>query len=230
MKKMYQLFQFTLFIALLLQASCKKKDLCKLKVQFINASMHSPYLDYYLQGIKRAEFIGYTLCSNSHTADLEAGEPLVVEVKNPTTNATVFSASYTDWKPNWHYTLVMYDDYSHPKFTLLKDSVSWPSPGSFKVRFMHFSPEAPALDLFFNADTAGFNKTYFATDSTNAVDSMYTLQAATYTVSLRNHSSGQTYISIPGMGIADNRILDVYATGTFSDSLTAPLVLGWAAH
>ncbi|MCW5907745.1 MAG: DUF4397 domain-containing protein [Chitinophagales bacterium] len=219
-----------ILIALLSTSACKKKNLQKVKVQFINASVHSPYLDYYLQGSKRAEFIGYTLNTNSHTAELEAGEPLVIQIKNPATGEVVAGGSYTNWRVGRHYTFVMYHDYAVRKTTLLSDSVDWPAPGKFKVRFMHFSNEAPALDLFFNNDTIGFNRTYFATDSTTAIDSIITLTAATYTVTLKNHLTGQTYLSLPGMGISDNRILDVYAVGTFSDSVSFPLQLGWAAH
>lgn len=210
---------------------CKKTPLQDVKVQFINACTHTPYLDYYLQGTKRAEFIGYGINTNSHTANIETGQPLVVEIKNPNANnATVVAASYTDWDPNKHYTFVMYGDYAAPKYTLLSDTVDWPAPGKFKLRFMNFCADAPALDLFFNNDTVGFNRSYFETDSTNAIDSFVTLSPATFTVTLKDHATGQVYKSISNMGIADNRILDVYALGLFSDTANYALGLGWAAH
>ncbi len=230
MENIKVVFAIVVFVLLLGIWGCKKKDTQKVTVQFINASMHTPYLEFFLQGSKQAEFIGYNICSNSNTADLETGEPLVIEIKDPATGTTVASGSYTNWKPNWHYTFVMYDDYPVRKTTLLSDSTEWPAAGKFKLRFMNFSPGAPALDLFFGTDTVGFNKTYFATDSTHAIDSVRTLNAATFTVTLKNHATGQTCITLPNMGIADNRILDVYASGIFSDSLNFPLQLGWAAH
>lgn len=230
MRNFRVVFAAVILVVLLGFSGCKKKETQNVKVQFINTAVHTPYLQFFLQGSKRQEFIGYNICTNSYTAELETGEPFTIEIKDPATGATVASGSYTNWKPNWHYTFVMYDDYATRKTTLLSDSAAWPDAGKFKVRFMHFSPEAPALDLFFNADTVGFNKNYFATDSTTAIDSMKTLSAATYTVTLKNHATGQTYVTLPGMGIGDNRILDVYASGTFSDSLNFPLQLGWAAH
>lgn len=217
--------------SILVVTGCKKTPQQDVKVQFINACTNTPYLDYYLQGSKRAEFIGYGICSNSNTANIEPGNPLVIEIKNPNANnTTVVAGSYTDWDPNKHYTFVMYGDYSAPKYTLLNDSVDWPAPGKFKLRFMNFCAGAPALDLLFNNDTVGYNRTYFGTDSTTAVDSMFTLSPTTFTVTLKNHATGQVYQSINNMGITDNRILDVYAVGLFADTANYALRLGWAAH
>lgn len=216
-------------MAIALLPACKKKCYQKVSVQFINASMHSPYLSYYLQGSKRADFVGYTLNSNSHTADLLPGEPLVIEIKDGTGNV-IAGGSYTNWKPNWHYTFVMYDDYATRKTTLLADSVSWPETGKFKVRFIHLSTEAGRVDCVMNTDTIAMDRTYYGTDSTRALGGTITLNAGTYSFLLKNHLTGQNLFSVSGIGIQDNRVLDVYAVGTFSDSIGTPLQFGWSAR
>ena len=81
---------------------CTKKREQTVRVQFINACVHTPYLEYYLQGSKRAEYMGYGICSNSNTANLEAGESLKIEIKDPVANTVVASGNYANWKPNWH--------------------------------------------------------------------------------------------------------------------------------
>lgn len=216
-------------IALILFAGCKKKCTQKVKVQFINASVHSPYLSYYLQGSKRAEFVGYTLNTNSHTADLLPGEPLVIEIKDGTGNV-IAGGSYTNWKPNWHYTFVLYNEYTTRKTTLLADSVSWPEAGKFKVRFLHLCEEAPPVDFLMDTDTIADNRTYYGTDSTQALGNMITMSAGVYSFILKNNITGQTIFSTPAIGIEDNRILEVFAVGTFSDSVIAPVQFGWAAR
>ena len=209
---------------------CVKKKKQTVSVQFINASRNTPYVEYWLQGSKRAELIGFNQCSNSNTADLEEGELLKIEIKDPAASAIVASGTYSNWKAGVHYTFIMYDEYTQRKTTLLSDTAAWPAGGKLKVRFMHLSPDAPALDVLFNNDTVALNKTYWGTDTANAVADFFTLNAAAYTVRVNNHATGSNLLTLPGMGLADNRILDVYASGLMADTLTYPFSLGWAAH
>lgn len=202
----------------------------EVKVQFMHAANHSGYVDYYLQGSMRASLIGIGEGSNSNTADLEAGEPLVIEIKNPATGATLVSHSYADWKASTHYSFVMYGDSGNLKSTLLSDTVTWPAAGRFKVRYSHFSADAPALDVFYNNDTVAINKVYYGTDSTHAVGDFVDLPAGQYTVTVKDHNTGQTYIIQPNIGIQDNRILEIYSAGLMADSLTAFFRLGGIAH
>ena len=209
--------------------SCKKKTET-VKVQFMHAANNAGYVDYYLQGNKRASLIGAGEGSNSHTADIETGEPLVIEIKNPSTGATLTSGSYADWKAGTHYSFVMYGDNANLHSTLLSDTVAWPIAGRFKVRFSNFSADAPALDVFYNNDTVAFNKVYYGTDSTNAVGDFIDLAAGVYTVTVKNHSTGQTMIVQPNMGIQDNRILEIFAAGLVADSTVSFFRLGTVAR
>lgn len=196
----------------------------------MDAAIHAGYVDYYLQGSKAAQLIGMAQGSNSNTADLLTDEPLTIEIKNPTTGATLVSASYLNWQANTHYSFVMYDDTGALKYTLLSDTVAWPAAGHFKVRFSHFTPDAPALDVFYNNDTIAFNRVYYGTDSTQAVGDFIDLPAGTYTVRVKNHNTGQTYLIQPNIGIQDNRILDIFTTGLISDSTYTIFQLGGVAH
>ena len=230
MKKGYSaIVVLSCFVVMLNVSACKKKTET-VKVQFINAANNSAYVDYYLQGTKRASLLGAGYGSNSNTADIQPGEPLVIEIKNPNTGATVVSGSYTGWVANTHYSYIMYGDFANPKTTLLNDTVAWPASGKFKVRFSHFSADAPALDVFYNNDTVAFNKVFYGTDSTNAVGDFVELPAGIYTITVKNHNTGQTYIVQPNMGIQDNRMLENYAAGLMSDSLMNFFRLGGIAR
>ena len=105
-------------LALLLSVTgcCKKKK--QIKVQYINASPGSPYLDYYLQGTKRASFTGYNICSNSNTADLLDGEACIAEARLDNTKITALK--FTDWKVGERYIMVTYNDYSSLRTALLR--------------------------------------------------------------------------------------------------------------
>jgi hypothetical protein len=208
---------------------CSKEEV-QLRVQLLNASYHSAYPDFYVQDTKRASYIGMGIGSNSHTADLTANELLMIAVKDPVANATVASGNYNGWKAGWHYSYVLYSDYANPKTTLLSDSIAWPNTGRFKVRFAHFSADAPALDVFYNNDTVAFNKVYFGTDSTNAIGEFVDLPAGTYTVTVKDHATGQTLVTQPNISIADNRILENFATGLMSEPQGSFFQLGGVAR
>lgn len=217
------------FFFTLLSGCIKKKQ--QVKVQYINATINSPYADYYLQNELRANFIGYTICSNSNTADILPGDPLIIEVKDPATGNSITKLSYSDWVAGTHYTVVTYGEYPNVKTALFSDTAAMPPAGKFRLRFMHFSPDAPALDIYFNNVLVDSNKVYYGTDSLNAIGGFADLNAGTYGIQLKEHNSGQVLVNIPQqMGIQDNRILDVYAVGTIADTLNHHISLGWAAH
>lgn len=214
---------------LLLGSSCHKKT-TDIRVQFLNALPYSGYVDYYLQGEKRSSFIGMAQGSNSHTANLIAGEPLTLEIKNPNSGNSLLASARADWQAGTHYTYVMYGDTAAPQGTWMSDTVSWPTAGRFKVRFGHFAPDAPALDVLYNNDTVAFNRLYFGTDSTQALSDFTELPAGTYTVRVQDHNTGQTYLIQPNIGIQGNRILEIFTTGLMSDSVTAFFQLGTMAR
>ncbi len=215
-------------IAVLLSISGCIKKKQQIRVQYINAALNSPYLDYYLQGTKRASFIGYNICSNSNTADLLDNEACTADARLNDTLVTALKIS--NWKAGTHYTMVTYGQYSSLKTALLSDTVAWPTTGKFKVRFMHFGTDAPALDVYLNSTPIALNKVYYGTDSLNAIGDFTELNAGAYTIYVKNHATNQTLFSISAMGIEDNRILDMYATGTLADSIYHPFCLGYAAH
>lgn len=198
----------------------------QIKVQFINASPGSPYLDYYLQSTKRASFIGYNNCSNSNTADLLDGETCIAEARLNDNKIT--AVKFTDWRVGEHYTMITYNDYNNLRTALLRDTAIEPPAGKFLLRFMHFGTDAPALDVYMNNIPVALNKVYYGTDSLNAVGDYVELNAGTYTVSVKDHNTSQTLFSVPNMGIEDRRILNMYATGKLTDSLTLPFCLGYA--
>jgi hypothetical protein len=214
---------------MLLSGCIKKKQ--QIRVQYINATINSPYADYYLQGTVRANFIGYGICSNSNTADILPGEPLIVEVKDPGTGTVLSKLSYLNWVEGTHYTVVTYGEYPNMKTALFSDTASMPPSGKFRLRFMHFSPDAPALDIYFNNILVDSNKVFYGTDSLNAIGGFAYLNAGTYGIQLKEHNSGQVLVDIPQqIGIQDNRILNVYAAGTIADTITHHISLGWAAQ
>lgn len=222
---------FLCFVGLLFTVGCIKPKKKQVTVQYINAATGSPYADYYLQDELQQSFIGYTLNSNSHTADIIPGEPLLIEIKDPGTGNSLSKLSYLNWVEGTHYTVVTYGEYPNIKTAFFSDTAALPPAGKFGLRFMHFSPDAPALDIYFNNVLVDSNKVFYGTDSLNAIGGFAYLNAGTYGIQLKEHSSGQVLVNIPQqMGIQDNRILDVYATGTIADTINHHISLGWAAH
>ncbi len=221
-----------LFIATLLGiaiSSCHRVEQ-RAEVLFINASYNAPILDFYLQGDKAQGLISFANNTNTHQAEkLKTSEPFTCEVKESYGGNTVFSLSNPGWVDKGRYTLFLYGDYALKQYDWVTDTFTAPAAGKLKVRFMNLGPDAPAVDVFFNATQVADSLLYYGIDKTHAVGSFIEIPAGSYSITVNDHNGGTNLLTLPPIQFQDNRVLDVYTCGLLTSSST-PFQLGFAAH
>ncbi len=216
-------------ILILLLPACHHVEQ-RAEVLFINASYNAPTLDFYLQGNKAQGLISFATNSNTHQAEkLKTTEPFTCEVKESYGGSTVFSLSNPGWVDKGRYTLFLYGDYALKQYDWVTDTFTAPSAGKLKVRFMNLGPDAPAVDVFFNAVQVADSLLYYGIDKTHAVGSFIEIPAGSYSITVNNHNGGANLLTLPPIQFQDKRVLDVYTCGLLTSSAT-PFQLGFAAH
>ena len=101
----------------------------------------------------------------------------------------------------------------------LNDNLSAPASGEAKVRFVHLSPDAPAvtIDVFKGADSTRLadSVSYIVQPSdVTALSQFSSLPSGDYHVKVKVPSMGDsTVLDIPIMTLTDQKIYTIYATG-----------------
>jgi hypothetical protein len=82
------------------------------------------------------------------------------------------------------------------------------------VRFFHFSPNAPAVDIAVTGGPVLFSNRKFNDQSTNAALTAFTpLNAGTYNLEVRLAGTSTVALSIPNVTLAAGKIYTVFAKG-----------------
>lgn len=91
---------------------------------------------------------------------------------------------------------------------VLTDDLTAPASGKAHVRFVHLSPDAPAVDV---AVTGG--PILFANQSFKGFTPFTPVDAGTYDLEVRAAGTGTVVLSVPGVALAAGRIYTVWARG-----------------
>ena len=102
---------------------------------------------------------------------------------------------------------------------VLEDDLTAPASGQSHVRFLHLSPDAPAVDITLTDGTVVF---------ANAAFQDYTaftpLDAGSYDLQVRAAGTSTVVLSLPTITINDGMIYTVFAKG-FLNSLAAEIIV-----
>ncbi len=180
-------------------------DAHEARVRAIHASPDAPAVDIWVNGsiaFSNAPFTGIT-----DYAELEPGsyqiqvsptgatEPIVID-------ATLDLASQTD------YSIVAVGQLENIEPLVLIDNNSAPAPGKAHVRFVHASPDAPAVDI---AVTGG--PVLFANIPFKGVGDYLPVDAGTYDLEARIAGTETVALSVPGVALADGAVYTIFAMG-----------------
>jgi hypothetical protein len=146
-----------------------------------------------------------------------------VKVRVAGTTTTVIEANLPI-TTGTNYSVFAIDSVSKISAVVLTDDLTAPTSGKAHVRFIHLSPNAPAVDV---AVTGGGvligNKSF--KDYTPFVP----LDAATYNLEVRLAGTATVVLSLPGITLQAGKIYTVFAKGfvggTGSQSLGAEIVV-----
>jgi len=201
----------TLFIAaaIITFSSCTKKNddtTFYSSLSVTHASPDAPAVDIYIDNSK----VTTTPFSFSNTTgylkNLISGKRNIkVNVAGTTTN--VINADIT-FDGNKNYSLFAIDSVSKLSTILTVDDLTTPAAGKAHVRFIHLSPDAPAVDI---AVVGG--PVVFPNSSFKSVSAFTPLGAGAYNLEVREAGTTNVALPLPSITLKSGKIYTVYAKG-----------------
>lgn len=107
---------------------------------------------------------------------------------------------------------------------VLEDDLTAPAAGKAHVRFVHLSPDAPAVDITTNTGAIVFGDYVFKEAS-----AFTPLDAGTYDLQVRVQGTATVVLNLPGIALQAGKIYTVFAkgltTGTGAQALGAEIIV-----
>jgi len=176
------------------------------RVRVVHASPDAPAIDVWVNGavaFSNAPFKGITDYAelepgayNVQVSPTGATEPIVI-------NADLDLASETD------YTVVAVGLLSEIEPLVLIDNNSAPAAGKAHVRFVHASPDAPAVDIA----VANGGPVLFSDVAFKGIGDYLPVDAGTYDLEVRLAGTSTVALSVPGVALADGTVYTIFAMG-----------------
>jgi hypothetical protein len=224
MKKSFlALTSATLFISLVMLSSCKKdEEVTKsyAKVLVTHASPNAPGVDLLVDNSKQ-NTAALSYPSNTGYLQVEAGTRNI-KVNVSGTSTTVINADLALSKDQ-NYSVFAIDSVSKISVLVLTDDLTAPASGKAHVRFVHLSPNAPAVDVALTGGAVVFGNKAFK-DYT----AFTPLDAGTYNLEVRVAGTSTVALPLPGITLQAGKIYTVFAKGflggTGSEALGAEII------
>lgn len=199
------------------------------RVRVIHASPDAPAVDVWADGqiaFSNAPFKGITpyatLTQGMHNFKVVpagATEPVVIEAN-------------LDLQNNVDYSVVAFNTLSSIEPLVLVDNNAAPAAGKAHVRFVHASPDAPAVDIA----VAGGGPVLFAGVPFKGVGDYLPVDAGTYNLEVHVAGTSNVALSVPGVKLQDGYVYTIFAMGLAGgtpsltavpsvDAMPAPVVL-----
>ena len=174
------------------------------RVMAVHASPDAPAVDLLVDGVVAGT--GLTFPNNTGYLTVKAGtRNLKINVAGTTT--TVINADLP-LSPSASYTVFAADSVSKIGPVVLTDDLTAPAAGMAHVRFVHLSPNAPAVDV---AVTSG--PVLFPNKSFKQFSPFTPVAAGTYNLEVRPAGSGSVVLPLPGITLQAGKIYTVFAKG-----------------
>jgi hypothetical protein len=194
--------------------SCSKEDdvmaPAMARVMVVHASPNAPAVDVRVNNTVALSNVAYP--ANSSYTSINAGS---TNFKVSPTGSTNYVIDATvDLKSNMNYSVFAIDSVSKIKAAVVMDDLTTPAAGKAHVRFFHFSPNAPAVDIAVTGGPVVFSNRMFNDQSTNVSLSNFTpLDAGTYNLEVRLAGTNTVVLSLPNVMLAAGKIYTVFAKG-----------------
>jgi len=223
-KKLLMLLLLSSFIIV----SCSDDDndnntapvLEKANVKVVHASPDAPGVDLLVDDA----VAGSNLTFPNNTGYLQVDEGMRnVKVNVTGTSTTVIEANL-ELTGDKYYSVFAVDAVANLAPLVFEDDLTPPASGNAHARFIHLSPDAPAVDITLTDGTVVFGNYEFKqyTDFTP-------LPAGSYDLQVRLAGTDTVVLDLPGISIMDGNIYTVFAkgfvAGTGSQALGAQIIL-----
>lgn len=178
------------------------------RVRVVHASPDAPAVDVLVNGA--AAFTNAPFKGITNYASLEAGEYKVEVVPTGKTEPVVISANLK-LDADKDYTVVAVGKLAGIEPLVLVDNNAAPAAGKAHVRFVHASPDAPAVDIAVKNGPVLFANVPF-----KGVGDYLPVDAGTYDLEVRVAGTPNVALEVPGLALSAGTVYTVFAMGLAS--------------
>jgi hypothetical protein len=194
--------------------SCSKEDdvmaPATARVMVVHASPNAPAVDLRVNNAVALSNVAYP--ANSNYSSIGAGSTNIKVSPTGTTNYVIDAT--VDLKSNMNYSVFAIDSVAKIKAAVVTDDLTAPAAGKAHVRFFHFSPNAPAVDIAVTGGPVVFSNRMFNDQATNnALQNFTPLDAGTYNLEVRLAGTNTVVLSLPNLMLTAGKIYTVFAKG-----------------
>ena len=195
-------------------AACDKddddNDMSKSNVMVIHASPNAPNVDVRINNAIALTNVAYP--NNSNYAELNSGSTNIKV--SPTGTITYVIDATVDLAANKNYSVFAIDSVSKIKPAVVMDDLSTPAAGKAHIRFFHFSPNAPAVDIAVTGGSVLFGNRSFNDQATNTSLANFTpVNAGSYNLEVRAAGTNTVVLLLPNIPLTAGKIYTVFAKG-----------------
>ena len=179
------------------------------QVMVVHASPNAPNVDVRVNNAVALTNVAYP--TNSNYTAVNAGSTNIKVSPTGTTNYVIDAT--VNLEANRNYSVFAIDSVSKIKAAVVGDNLTAPAAGKAHVRFLHFSPNAPAVNITTSTGTSLFTNRTFNDQATNANVTAFTpVDAGNYTLEVRLASNNSVVLSAP-VTLTAGKIYTVFAKG-----------------
>jgi len=183
-------------------------------VKVVHASPNAPAVDIQIDDASPAAVDSLAYPNNTGYVALSAGTRNVKVNVNKTLTSVINANLALEAGKN--YTVFAIDSVSKIGPLVLEDNLAAPAAGKAHVRFVHLSPDAPAVDIA----VAGGGPVVFSNTAFGEFKDFTPLDAGTYALEVRGAGSPTPVLDLGNVTLVDGKIYTVFAKGFFTGALS----------
>jgi len=176
-------------------------------VKVVHASPDAPGVDLLVDNTIAGTNL--TFPNNTGYLDVNSGTRNI-KVNVTGTQTTVIEAN-VNFMENMNYSVFAVNSVANIEPLLVEDDLTAPAQGKAHVRFIHLSPDAPAVDITLTDGTVVFGNKSF-----KEYTAFTPLDAGTYDLQVRVAGTPTVALDLPGITVESGKIYTVFAKGFLS--------------
>lgn len=196
----------------MLFSACSKEDSTVIpaktyaKVMVVHASPNAPAVDLLIDSVK-VNTTGLGFPNNTGYLNVESGTRNINVTASGTLNSVI--AANLDFTKDLNYSIFAVDSLSKISPIVLTDDLSTPAAGKAHVRFIHLSPNAPAVDIA----VASSGAVVFGNKQFKESTSFTPLDAGDYNLDVRLAGTSTVALVLPKITLESGKIYTIFAKG-----------------
>lgn len=209
--KKFRTFLMLALVPAIVLTGCEEDDevtapeISNAQVMAVHASPDAPDVDLLVDNTK---VNSSALMYPNNTGYLEVPEGMHnFKINAAGTSNTVIDADL-ELDPDTYYTVFAADVLSDIKPIVLEDDLTTPAAGQAHVRFVHLSPDAPAVDVAVQGGPV-----VFANRAFESATAFTPVAAGTYTFEVRPAGTTNAVVTVPDVMLEEGKIYTVFAKG-----------------